>query len=290
MDDYYDEPPPPVPTFSEGSHGPRGAGSKAAASRASASKSAVSAASRASAIMAASIQQLPKNSIITSNGIRDKQQATPTVNKAAIEAIQKKLNSLTKNINTPKPPEMPPTQINTHGHRVPPHFNPQIVPRFNQLPPNYLLPQNSLRKLQEQVRYRPPSPPWQSYVEEEPKKQIIRAVSEPHKVIVRNTLKKKEEMLKEFTPRPNRETKKYGPVKYITIKPAVIEPPIVNEQLNTLRETLATVIQTSSNNQMILDAFKKYNNDVRISTEYSLHKNSIDTALTNKKAYFVSDA
>jgi hypothetical protein len=88
--DYYEEP-QPVPTFSDGStSGGRGANSRALAGRASASKSAVSAASRASAIMTASIQQLPKNSIITSTGVRAIKPSGPSVNIMAVKAAQKR--------------------------------------------------------------------------------------------------------------------------------------------------------------------------------------------------------
>lgn len=265
-DEYYDEPPPPVPTFSDGaSGGGRGANSRAAASRASASKSAVSAASRASAMMAATIQQLPKNSIITSTGIRTIQSNKPPVNAAAIQLAQKRASIIIQNAKPPEPIVIkPPT--------------PDITPVIPVIPITTFIPKIT------------------TIIQVETPKKIQLPVIQPKPFVLQEyqshvdaVQKKKEELLLSFTPRNKVQKITYPSIKNIKHKTVTEDRPINKDALEQLSKNLLSVINQSDKTG-ILDEFNNYETSLRISIEEPLHRTAIQNALTNKALYLTSDA
>jgi hypothetical protein len=253
--DYYEEP-QPVPTFSDGSSGGgRGANSRAAASRASASKTAVSAASRASAIMTASIQQLPKNSIITSNGIRSIQKPSgPGLNMAAIKAAQKRSEDV---MRTVKPPE------------------PIIIKQPVNVVANIPTSTTILKPLNTDAINRSVA-----------KSEIY--VSDVYKAAVDLARIRKEELLLSLEPSPLIEQKKYGQVKY-TIYETSDDIAINNAALEKLTYNVSR-LQANRDKTLLLGEFNKCQSDMRISIEEPIHKNAFQKALTNKASYLTSDA
>ena len=250
--DYYEEP-QPVPTFSDGStSGGRGANSRAAASRASASKSAVSAASRASAIMAASIQQLPKNSIITSNGIRNLQQPHgPAINMAAVKAAQKRSEDI---LRTVKPPE------------------PIIIKQPVNVVANIPVSTTILKPLNTDTINRNVA-----------KSEVY--TSDIYKEAVDLAYIRKQDLLLSLETPPLIQQRKYGPVKYTTYEAS--EDPVINK---AVLEKLMYNISRLQVNKDFLDEFNKYQSELRISIEEPIHKNAFQQALTNKSVYLTSDA
>lgn len=281
MDDYaYDDAPPPMPTFSEGSHGPRGANSKASASRASASKSAVSAASRASAIMAASIEKLPKGAIVTSNGIISKKPSAPPVNKSIIEAAQRRANEVLKKSTQAITQQQNAAATNS----VPTHYpnsNIPIIPNFQQVIPTF--PQQPAKMNMYSKA--------EGFELDKPKPvKVNTIVSEQHKNIVTATLNKKKELLKTADIITIRPVKKYKNVDSKLINIVLPELPDNTELILKLRNNLSMHITNSSDNQAILDEYNNYLRDLRISTEHLTHKEAIKIALANKDVYLTSDA
>ena len=251
--DYYEEP-QPVPTFSDGStSGGRGANSRAAASRASASKSAVSAASRASAIMAASIQQLPKNSIITSNGIRSVQQSSgPGVNMAAIKAAQRRSEEIMRTVKPPEPIVLIKQPVNVVAN----------IPTSTTI----------LKPLTTDAINRTVS-------------KSDTYVSDIYKAAVDLARTRKEELLSSVEHSPLIQQKKYGQVNYTTYQ-ASDDIPINNAVL----EKLAYNVSRLQANKDFLDEFNKSQSYLRISIEEPIHKIAFQKALTNKASYLTSDA
>lgn len=254
--EYYEEP-QPVPTFSDGSSGGgRGANSRAAASRASASKSAVSAASRASAMMAASIQQLPKNAIITSNGIRNLQPSMPAVNMAAIKAAQKRSENV---MRTAKPPE----------------------PLLVQLPPR-----DVVANIPESTTILHPVQP----------ENIVTVVSKAeyfsstlYKDAVTTALSRKQELLDGRVSSEPPVVKKYRATKCRKYSSSETELPVNKEALQKLSVNLVSLLN-SPNKTAILDEFNQYQTSLRISIEQPCHKNAVEQALAIKALYLTSDA
>lgn len=252
--DYYEEP-QPVPTFSDGStSGGRGANFRAAASRASASKSAVSAASRASAMIAASIQQLPKNSIITSNGIRNIQSSGPAVNMAAVRAAQKRSEDILKTV---KPPE--------------PLIIRQPIEFVAKIPSSTVIletanPATTLNKVSSSSKF----------------------TSDIYDAAVKVARTRKEELLTSVE--PTIQTKKiYAPIKYIRHTGLIEEQSINKGALDELASNLSTLLR-SNDKVSILEEFNKYQTKLRISIEEPYYKNAIQQFRLNKQTYLTSDA
>jgi hypothetical protein len=257
--DYYEEP-QPVPTFSDGSSGAgRGANSRAAASRAIASKSAVSAASRASAMMAASIQQLPKNAIITSNGIRNIQQQTrPNVNIAAVKAAQRRSEDM---LRTVKPPEPIVVQLPAPPRDVVAKI-PETTTILHTVKPDIIV--NTVSNSQH-------------------------FTLTAYKDTVNAALFKKQELLEGIEIGLETPVKKYGPVKY-KCHSTIENNDVINQvALEKLSANLLRLLN-SPNKSSILNEFNQYQISLRTFIEEPLHKNAVEEALTRKARYLTSDA
>jgi len=253
--EYYEEP-APVPTFSDGStSGGRGANSRAAASRAVASKSAVSAASRASAMMAASIQQLPKNSIITSNGIRSLQPVKPAVNKNVLQAAQKRAENIMKNVKPPEPMMIKLTPI-------------EVVAK---IPASTTILESAKTDV---------------VAKNITKFQTVS--SDEHMEIVKTARQKKEELLVSFQAPVKTSMPRYRPVKMIRHK-TITDTPVNQDALQQLSDGLLLALR-SSDKTAILDEFTKYQGSLRISIEQPSHKEAVQKSRDNKTVYFTSDA
>jgi hypothetical protein len=264
MDDYddYDEP-VPRPTFSEGSHGRRGDNIKANASRIHASKSAISAASRASAISAASIQQLSKNTVITSSGIRQQASSSYTVNKSQIQAAQMRANKVIQSVQA--------VQVQSVQTKT---------PIINHTPQ----PINSVETAQV-IKHRPVIEPRvevsQVYIEP------VNKYSELYDTIVKEARSKKEELLAFYT-EPYRSIYLHRSVQYRKLTLDIEEYPIDKNALDKLCINIKKHLETSNSIQ-VLDEFKRYEDSLRISQETLLHKSAIEKALQIKNMYFASD-
>jgi len=295
MDDYDDDPPPPVPTFSEGSTtGRRGANSKAAASRASALKSAISIASKASAIISSSSQQSSRSSIKLSS------------TNAQVSNINKEKSTVPKipfKPPLPRPILIPTPEVKPHSiepiipvkpiPRPQPRYVPEIKP-LNQQASSIL---TSINK----YIHEPLLP--QSHVVIPDKPQVSTAMTsilnyrnQPpvnlpnnYAATIQKARSSKKEMLALVELPVNLPPKKYNSVNFIKHSTLVEDIPFTKSLLDQLASNLKSLVN-STNKLDILDEFDNYQINLRISTEEPIHKRAFEEALRNKRVYLTSDA
>jgi hypothetical protein len=250
MEDYYEEP-QPVPTFSDGSCSTRGGNTMANTSRASASKSAISAASRASATMAASLRQIPKGSIMTSNGIRKINQDAPLVNKNAILAAKRRTDIMASTIKPTVAPIV------------------KLAPRVYKINVIDDIPKTTIILNQDDTK-----PLNLNYTSE---------ILKTNKIIA---LQKKQELLTEVPDYKKPVKPQYKTIQSIHHNTPIQDIPIRKEDLQTFFSRLNSSTTYSS----VLDEFTRYQLRVRINLEQELHSQAVQSALMNKKKYLNSDA
>jgi len=252
MDEYQEY--QPVPTFSEGSYGGRGANARANDSRALASKNAIATASRAAAQSLASINTVSKNKIITSVGSLVPPNSKYSLNTNAIIAAQKKASIVLQNV---KPEQIILAQ---------PIYNERKV----------TLPITTTYYKQEPVVIR------NTY-------KYIPSISDDHKKAVEIALAKKQEYLESYiahSPVPIVRIPCKN-IEYLTILSLEdIQDNIV--ELNKLCASLSNILKDPSKNKDVLDEFKKYKASVDMRNEIEQHKLYINRARLSKNSYFPS--
>ncbi|NDB84084.1 MAG: hypothetical protein EB127_15410, partial [Alphaproteobacteria bacterium] len=252
----------------------RSANSRASASRISASKSAIATASRASAILSASIQQIPKNITIASNGIHPNIHM-PKVNVSSINAAKKRSEHVLKTVKLPEKIFI---------------INPEYKNVDNPLEKNTILKPNikEANNVKETSNVKEVT---SVNIEDNinPIKEIPSVISEIHSNIVNTARSRKEELLSLISIQPNISisNKKYTTI-YITYDTLNNEIPVDQDALEELVTNISRLINTS-NKLNILDEFNRYQKRSRFSIEHELHKSSIQKARMNKIRYLTSD-
>lgn len=297
MDDYDDEPPPPVPTFSEGSTtGRRGANSRAAASRASALKSAISIASKASAIISSSSQHASSSSIKLSNNPSNTNRERSTLSKVPYKPPLQPRPIL---IPTPeiKPPTFEP-KINTLLKTIPIQ-QPRYVPGINKLPQQQSSILASINKyIHEPLSYNTVQPPLDIPV----KPQVFGAMAsilnyrnQPpvnlpnnYGATIQKARSRKQDMLALIELPVKLPVKKYKSVNFIKHFTSIEDIPVNQSLLEQLSSSLLRVVN-SANKSDILNEFDNYQINLRISNEEPIHKKAFEEALINKRVYLTSD-
>jgi len=277
MDEYYEEP-PPVPTFSAGTSCSKGM-TQANASRASASKAAFKNASRASAANAAFIQSLPKNSVITSSGVKVIEKPK-YVNITAIKAAEKR--AVQTNVLAKAKDTLP----------LPEPVRPNILPMAPQIQAKSFIPAGLSTQFSSVSN---PIFELPSIKKEEPKKTHLEDITVVntsksdamfHKSIVKAARLSKQILS------PVSKMAIHPPVykaKVIFYKPSILldEPKGTPEDQNMLCMNIQSAL-TASDTQRVLDEFKKYQGKILYSTEMIMHSKAVSMARENKKNYFTS--
>jgi hypothetical protein len=202
--------------------------------------------------MVATLRQIPKGSIMTSNGICKINQFAPVVNKSAILAAKRRTDIM---VSTIKPQELPIVKLAPMVHKI--HLVDDI-PKST-----VILKQDDSKELLN-----------------------LRHISETLKTSQLNALQKKQELLIDLPVYKQYVKPQYNAIQSIQHTTAMRDVPMDNQQLQALSTKLSQLSTQSS----VFDEFTNYHIRVRMNVEQELHSQALHFALMNKKKYLNSDA